>query len=247
MKWSRFPKLDYAARNLHYNPIMISFSRILLLLVMTTSVQVYGRTIKARLVYFSPSAEDPAALFVSGTTPEKVVKLDPTSSVAPPPVSLPVGDDGKVIFAKSQSRADVIATAVVPAGVSQAVFFFIKAPGAGSTYAVLVVDESAQALPGGGSFICNIAPQTARVSIGELNYEFPGGKSTHLKRPKTDAQNMAPFRVTVNMDGTWTSIKDSTLRFAENERYFLIIYPEGVSGPNIKIYKQAVTEPRPAQ
>lgn len=212
-------------------------------LVAAASFNAAARTVNARLVYFTPSADDPAELYVAGQTEGELVKCEPSSSVTRDPATCQVDASGKVVFFKTATGGEVVATATVPAGVSQAVFFFLRSPKPeqkNTSFQVLVADESPKVLPKGGSFACNVAPLSARLTIGEFKYELPPGKSVHLNRPKIDASNMAPFRVQIQVGDSWMPIKDSTLRFAENERYFLIIYRDDGTRSVVKIYKQAV-------
>lgn len=206
--------------------------------------QTTERTVNARLVYFSPAAEDPQELFIASGKEGEFITCRPSSSVAPAPVSCPVETSGKVVFLKAAGGRDVMASATVPSGVNQAVFFFLKNPnpvGKAAPYQVLVVDESIRALPRGGGYFCNIAPRNVRVSLGEFNYELSPGKSVHVKRPKTDDYNMAPFRVFMKNNEDWMPVKDSGMRFSETERYFLISYLENGTRPSVKVYKQLMT------
>ena len=216
--------------------------------LVAASLQLSARTVNARLVYFSPSSDDPKEMYAVGPSEDESVTCQPTSSVTSDPVVCPVGGSGKVTFAKSATGNEVLASASVPAGVTQAVFFFLKNPdstGNGARYQVLVVDESNRALPGGGSYVCNITPKSTRVTIGEFKYELTPGKSVLVNRPKTDPYNMAPFQVQIQNDDGWAPVKDSSMRFAEVERYFMIIFPDRGVRPTVKIYKQPVPNAMP--
>lgn len=206
-----------------------------------------GRTVKARLVYFAPSPDDPSELFIAAGEEGEFITWQPSSSIAHAPVTCPVGTSGKVVFTKTAGGRDVMASASVPSGLSQAVFFFLKKPepvGKSAPYQVLVVDESIRTLPKGGSYLCNIAPHPIRASLGEFNYELSPGKNVHIKRPKVNDYNMAPFRIFMKKNDAWSPVKDSGMRFSENERYFIISYLENGTRPSVKVYKQLMTTGR---
>lgn len=224
-------------------PTLIKCSAVAVTLFSACNLAV-ARHVNARLVYFSPSSDDPSELFTQGDTEDEFVRCQPKSSVTSDPISFQIGESGKIHFARTGKGGDVVASATVPPGVSEAVFFFLKQPapsGKEAHYQILVVDESARALPKGGSYVCNIAPQNVRMTIGEFKYELPPGKPVYLKRPGTDDYHMAPFQVRMQSGDSWIQVKDSALRFAPTERYFIISYlePSG-SRPAVKIYKQAV-------
>ena len=214
------------------------------------SAQTPSRMIHARVVYFDRAQGDPQELYVTSGAEGGFSKIEPAQGVDGEPVPCPVDGAGKVNFLKSRSAADVAATAVIPQGVSRAVLFFLKNPKAGSNaYQVLVVDESRNAIPKGGSFICNLAGNNARLVLGELKYELPPGKSTSLKRPETlDDHNMASFQIAMQNGDSWKRVKDAMMRFSESERYFILTYLENGTRPAVKVFKQSaeIVEPAPA-
>jgi hypothetical protein len=203
-----------------------------------------GRRVNARLVYFEQSALDPTEVFYHSNG--EFVKCPPSGSVSGTPVSFPVDASGKVVFTGTAAASPVIATASVPQSVSQAVFFLLRNPdpSAAVPYRILVADESFEALPKGGSFICNLAPNNARVSLGESKYLLPPGKPVFVKRPEEkDAYNMAALQMQIEGEPeVWKSLKDTMLRFSESERYFIVTYMRDGRQPAVKIYKQVVRE-----
>jgi hypothetical protein len=202
------------------------------------------RRVSARLVYFQESPGNISELFFNNNG--EFVKCSPSTSVSGTPVACPVDATGKVVFTGTAAGTPVVATANVPASVSEALFFFLKnsAPGAAPTYQILVVDESLKSLPKGGSFLCNLAPKTARVSLGEGKYILVPGKPVFMKRPEQkDEYNMAALQVQTQVqDDEWKNLKDTMLRVSESERYFIFSYLEDGKRPAVKIYKQVVQE-----
>jgi hypothetical protein len=224
---------------------MLSIFLKLVVAVMTVTLahaQTEGRRVNARLVYFEQSPGDPVEIYFNNGG--EFVKCSPTGSVSGTPVACPVDASGKVTFTGTSTSSPVLATAHVPEDVSQAVFFFLRSPGGVSAYRILVVDESLKTLPKGGSFICNLSPMNARVTLGGAKYLLPPGKPVFLNRPEQkDAYNMAPLQMQIEGEPeVWKSLKDTMLRFSETERYFIVTYMEGGRQPSVKIYKQVVRE-----
>lgn len=209
--------------------------------------QTSARTVSARVVYFDRTPEDPQELFVANGTEGGFTKIEPGQGVDGEPVTCPVDASGKVDFRKSQSAADIVASATVPKEVHRAVLFLLKSPSAAAgtnPYQVLVVDESTKTLPKGGGFICNLAGKSSRITLGELKYELPPGKSVSLKRPTTlDQYNMAPFQVQMQNGEAWSRVKDAMMRFSDTERYFILTYLENGTRPAVKVFKQVAEEP----
>ncbi len=203
-----------------------------------------NRHVSARLVYFEQSSGDPSDIFYNNDG--QFVKCTPSGSVGIAPVACPVDAAGKVVFTRTAALDQVVATANVPASISQAVFLFLRNsnPGKTAIYQILVIDEAYKTFPKGGSFICNLSPRNARVTLGEAKYLLPPGKPVHVKRPdQKDAYNMAPLQMQIQGEGDeWNNLKDTMLRFSESERYFIITYLEDGKRPSVKIYKQVVQE-----
>lgn len=202
------------------------------------------RNINARLVYFKQSSDDPATLYCPSATEGEFTSCTPGSSVEVDQTICPVNAAGKIVFTKTAAADQVVSTASVPAGINEAILFFLKNPtSSGTPYQVLVVDESFKALPKGGSYICNLSRSPVRVSIGESKYELVPGKPVSAKRPeKRDAYNMASLQVVIKDGEAWSPVKNSILRFADTERYFIIPYFEDGTRPSVKIYKQVVSD-----
>jgi hypothetical protein len=221
---------------------------IALILMTTAHAENEPRRVSARLVYFQESTGNPSELFFNNNG--ESVKCSPSTSVSGAPVACPVDAAGKVVFTGTAAGTPVVATANVPASISEAVFFLLKnsAPGAPPTYQILVVDESLKSLPKGGSFLCNLSPKTARVSLGEGKYMLVPGKPVYMKRPEQkDEYNMAALQVQIQAQGDeWKNLKDTMLRVSESERYFIVSYLEDGKRPAVKIYKQPVLEDPPA-
>lgn len=208
------------------------------------------RTVNARVVYFQDSKDNPADLFYVSDSGD-FAKTTPIGGVGVSSAKMLVNASGQVALLKTASAGSAVAVAKVPTGVTDAVFFLLKTAGAtstGASFQVLVADESIKMMPRGGGFICNIAPSGARALMGEIKYELPSGKTAYFKRPeKLDGYNMASFQVESQENGAWKPIKDTMLRFSENERYFFIVYPEAGTDPTVKIYKQFMPVERPTQ
>ncbi len=229
---------------------MLSRSILCLAILATFAPPVRGGSlINARIVFFQDSKDDPKDLFYAGPGGE-FPRLAPASGVGGASVKIPLDDAGQVSLLKSAGPGPAAAVAKVPPGVTDAVFFLLRNPPASpqaAPYQVLVADESMKALPRGGSFICNLAGFGARVALGETHYLLPPGKPAHIKRPeKRDGYNMAPLQLEVQMGQEWKPIKDTMMRFSENERYFILISAETGGAPAVKIYKQIVPQERPA-
>lgn len=202
-----------------------------------------SRTISARIAFFHDTKENPAELFYRGAAGD-FVRVVPTSGVGGEGVKMVVGPGGQVSLFPTKDGGKSLATAKVPAGLSEAIFFLLKVPAATAeqpSYRVLVADESMKTLPRGGSFVCNIGAFEARVALGETKHSISPGKSAHVKRPEQrDAYNMAAFQIETRHGGVWKPLKDTMIRFSENERYFFLIYSAADGGPAVKIYKQFV-------
>lgn len=228
------------------SPKLFKFALALILLT-AAHAQNEARRVSARLVYFQESAGNPSELFFNNNG--DLVKCAPSASVSGTPVPCPVDATGKVVFTGTAAGTPVVATANVPASISQALFFFLRnsAPGAAPTYQILVVDESLKSLPKGGSFLCNLAPKTARVSLGEGKYILVPGKPVFMKRPEQkDEYNMTALQMQIQDQGDeWKNLKDTMLRVSESERYFIFSYLEDGKRPAVKIYKQIVQEDAP--
>lgn len=200
-----------------------------------------ARMVSARIVYFQDAKDNPADLF-HGVPGGEFAKVTPTAGVGGESVKMMVDASGQVPLLKTPGPGAPLAVAKVPNGVSEAVFFLLKNPAAasgGPSYRVLVADESAKSLPRGGSFVCNIAGFGSRVALGETRYVMPPGKPAYIRQPeKRDAYNMAAFQVEAQAGEAWKPVKDTMIRFSENERYFFLIYAEAGSSPAVKIYKQ---------
>ena len=208
------------------------------------------RFINARVVYFQDAKDNPADLFYVSDSGE-FAKTTPIGGLGVSSAKMVVNASGQVELLKSASAGSTVAVAKVPTGVTDAVFFLLKSAGAtstGATYQVLVADESNKNMPRGGGFICNIAPSGARALMGGVKFELPSGKTAYFKRPeKLDGYNMASFQVESQENGAWKPIKDTMLRFSENERYFFIVYREAGTDPTVKIYKQFMPVERSTQ
>lgn len=217
------------------------------MIVSVAQAQNEGRSVNARLVYFLQSPGDPTELYFSSNG--EAMKCSPSGNINGTPVTCPVDASGKVVFTRA-AGGQVAATANVPASVKEAVFFFLKVPGPdkGAPYQILVVDEALKTLPKGGSFICNLSPKNARVSLAESKYLLAPGKPVFVDRPdKKDDYNMAPLQMQIQGEGeVWKPLKDTMLRFSESERYFIVTYLEDGRHPAVKIYKQVVSETSPA-
>lgn len=222
------------------------FLLIALPLIGGADAQTPARTVSARVVYFDRTPEDSQELFVANGTDGGFLKIEPGQGVDGESVSCPVDASGKVDFRKSQSSPDVVASATVPQDVHKAVMFFLRLPKPNGTkiYQVLVVDESTKTLPKGGGYVCNLAGKSSRITLGELKYELPPGKSISLKRPATlNEYNMAPFQVQMQNGETWSRVKDAMMRFSDSERYFILTYLENGTRPAVKVFKQVAEEP----
>lgn len=200
-----------------------------------------GRTVNARIVYFQEANENPAELFFA-TAGGEFGKVTPTGGVGGESMKMPVDSNGQVSLLKTPALGTPVAVAKVPAGIDDVVFFLLKAPAASAqapSYKVLVADESVRNMPRGSSFICNVGGFGSRVSLGESKYMMPPGKPAYVKRPeKRDDYNMAAFQVEAQEGEAWKPVKDTMIRFSENERYFFLIYSESGGSPSVKIYKQ---------
>ncbi|RYD24300.1 MAG: hypothetical protein EOP88_00635 [Verrucomicrobiaceae bacterium] len=200
-----------------------------------------ARTVSVRVVYFQESNENPTDLFYAKAGGE-FGKATPTSGVAGEPSLMSVSDTGQVTLLKTPGRGTPVAIAKVPDGMKEALFFLLRNPSSPSqdpSYKVLVADESVKTLPRGSSFLCNIGGFASRVALGGSGYLLPPGKPAYVPRPvKRDAYNMAPFQVEAQSGEAWKPVKDTMIRFSENERYFFLIYAEAGGAPAVKIYKQ---------
>lgn len=201
------------------------------------------RMITARVVYFQDAADNPPDLFFSSVGGE-FGKVSPSAGVGESGTKVAVDPSGQVSFLKTAAAGAPVAVAKVPSGITEAVFFLLKSPAASGqapSYKVLVADESLKTIPRGGSFVCNIGGSAARVSLGEVKYALPPGKPAYVKRPeKRDGYNMAAFHVESQEGDAWKPVKDTMIRFSENERYFFIIYSEAGGAASVKIYKQFI-------
>lgn len=201
------------------------------------------RMISARVVYFQEAADNPTDLFFASVGGE-FGKVSPSAGVGGDGTKIAVDAAGQVSFLKTAAMGNPVAVAKVPNGVTEAVFFLLRNPAASGqspSYKVLVADESQKTIPRGGSFVCNIAGFGARVSLGEAKYALPPGKPAYVKRPeKRDGYNMAAFHVESQEGDVWKPVKDTMIRFSENERYFFIIYSEVAGAASVKIYKQFI-------
>ena len=199
------------------------------------------RTIRARVVYFQEANENPADLFHVAADGE-YRKLTPSTGVGGASAEVMVDASGQVSLLKTPAPGTPVAVAKVPGGVSDAVFFLLKGPAASAqspSYKVLVADESVRNMPRGSSFVCNIGGFGSRVSVGGSGYLMPPGKPAYVRQPeKRDAYNMAAFQVEAQDGQAWKPVKDTMIRFSENERYFFLIYSEAGGVPSVKIYKQ---------
>jgi len=224
------------------------FSRSFLFLGILAAPLAQAAIINARVVFFQDSKDDPKELYYAGAAGD-FPKLTPAAGVGGTAVKIPVDGAGQVSLLTSPGQGKAAAVAKVPAGVTDAVFFLLKNPsttGQGAPYQVLVADESPRALPRGGTFICNLAGFGARVALGESQYLLPPGKPAHIKRPeKRDGYNMSPLQLEAQIGQEWKPIKDTMLRFSENERYFILISAESGGTPAVKIYKQIVPQEKP--
>ncbi|RYD30784.1 MAG: hypothetical protein EOP87_15990 [Verrucomicrobiaceae bacterium] len=200
-----------------------------------------ARTVSARVVYFQEENENPTDLFFALAEGE-YGKVSPASGVAGESARIPVDAGGQVSLLKSPGPGSPVAVAKVPADVEDVVFFLLKSPAPstqGPSYKVLVADESAKNMPRGSSFVCNVGGFGARISLGETRYVMAPGKPAYVKRPdKRDEYNMAAFQMEAQDGAAWKPVKDTMIRFSENERYFFLIYAEAGGSPSVKIYKQ---------
>jgi hypothetical protein len=211
---------------------------------LTTNAQSVARTLKARVVYLEPSSEDPAELFVTSTGGRKIVKLIPGASIGQDKVDCPVPSSGKVEFTKTKDSKNAVAIAEIPTALTDANLFFIKRDKPSESelpYQVAVIDNSRAVVPDGGTFVLNLTDSDVQVTVGDQSGEMPPGKSHTAKRPESrDEYQMAPFILKINNGGDWKPLKDNMMRFAESERYFVIIHAPVKGGrPAVKIYKQA--------
>ncbi|RYD23893.1 MAG: hypothetical protein EOP88_02345 [Verrucomicrobiaceae bacterium] len=201
------------------------------------------RMISARVVYFQEAADNPPDLFFASAGGE-FGKIRPSAGVGEASAKVAVDAAGQVSFLKTAAAGNPVAIAKVPNGITEAVFFLLRSPAASGqspSYKVLVADESQKTIPRGGSFVCNIGGSGARVSLGEAKYALPPGQPAYVKRPeKRDGYNMAAFHVESQEGSAWKPVKDTMIRFSENERYFFIIYSEAGGAASVKIYKQFI-------
>lgn len=200
-----------------------------------------ARSVNARVVYFQDSKENPVELFYASDSGD-FAKMTPNGGVGGNSVKMLVSASGQVALLKTAAAGSAVAIAHVPDGVTEAVFFLLQTPASKSTgvsYQVLVVDESIKNMPPGGGFICNIGSSATRASMGEAKYVLPPGKTAYFKRPeKRDDYNMASFQIESQENDVWKPVKDTLIRFSENERYFFIIYAETSRVTSVRIYKQ---------
>lgn len=200
-----------------------------------------ARIVSVRVVYFQEAKDNPADLFFASAGGE-FGKVSPAAGVAGESVKMVVDSAGQVSLLKTAAPGAPVAVAKVPGGIDDAVFFLLRNPAATSqtpSYKVLVADESVKNMPRGSSFICNIGAFVSRVSLGESKYALPPGKPAYVKQPaKRDDYNMAAFQMEAQEGDAWKPVKDTMIRFSENERYFFLIYSESGGSPAVKIYKQ---------
>lgn len=220
-----------------------------LVLALPSSAQ-EARTIRARIVYFQEANENPADLFHLAAGGE-YRKVSPTSGVGGESTEMLVDGGGQISLLKSPAPGSPVAVAKIPGGVTDAVFFLLRSPATSAqalSYKVLMADESPKNMPRGSSFVCNIGGFGSRVSLGGTGYLMPPGKPAYIKQPeKRDPYNMAAFQVEAQERQAWKPVKDTMIRFSENERYFFLIYAETGNVPSVKIYKQFMPAGRSAE
>lgn len=202
------------------------------------------RTVRARLVYLDPPAADFVNIHCAGKD-GAFTKVTPALSVSGAAVACPVDEAGTVTFTKIDAPEPVVATGSVPAGVKDAIFFLWKDPRPAEgapPYRLLAVDEGAKAVPNGGSFVANLGDSPARITLGDAAHDLAAGQSTVVPRPAgRDEHNMASLLIESEMAGKWSRLKDALMRYAEADRYFILLVPAGEGKrPAVKIYKQVV-------
>ncbi len=203
--------------------------------------------LKARFVYIEKAADDPAEIYTNDAKESApAVKLPVSGEIAGEAVACPV-IGRKIALYKSDSRTELMATVEVADGATREVVIFLvknPKPEEGGAYLAMLAEGSLKAMPPGASFFGNLSSGTARVTLAEVPKELAAGKSIIAKRPeKRDDFNMAPVVVEVEDGGKWRKMKESMLRFAESDRYFILAYPVAGRPPAVKVLKQTlVTE-----
>lgn len=200
--------------------------------------------LKARFVYIEKAADDPAEIYTNDPKESApAVKLPTSSEIAGEPVACPV-IGRKVILFRSDTRDEKMATVEIPDGtMTKVVVFLVKnpKPEKGGAYLAMLVDDSTEALPAGGTFIGNLSSGTARVTLAEVPRELAPGESAFVKRPeKRDDFNMAPLIVEVQDNGKWRRAKETMQRYAESDRYYVLAYPVVGRPPGVKVLKQTI-------
>lgn len=204
-----------------------------------------GREIRAKVVYFQQSKEDPIALFTPAEEEDQFLKIVPSYSVDSDLQQCFVNDAGNIVFGSNDNpeTSEIIAIAAIPKEVTQAILFLFKSPNPTKKtgkYQVLVVNEAKSKFLPGGCFLCNLSKENARIKIGDGKFALLPGKSAYTDRPENiDAYNMADFLLQVEKNGKWIQIRDTMMRFAEVERYLIFVYPDE-SNSAVKVYKQVV-------
>ena len=211
--------------------------------IIGTSAAPAAKSLKLRVIFFEPSSDDPTELYVPNDGKGAFLQVKPGSSIGSDKISCPLSSSGKITFSKSRNATDVIAVAEIPPEVMEANLFFVKRekPDAGQPlYDVVVVDNSRAAIPDGGLAAANATDSPLKVTVGTESGEVAPGKHFIARRPDDrDEYNMAPFNVSIKQGADWKTLKNNTMRYAEAERYFVIIHsPSKTSRPTVRIYKQ---------
>jgi hypothetical protein len=185
-----------------------------------------------RMVCLGQHEDGTNELYARGTGPDKNLKIGLPQVSSGADVALTPAD-GQIAFYK-QPLVDgvppppVAALAAIPEGSKRVIVFFFPVSGkAPLLYETVVFDLSANAFPPGGCMVLNINSTDVRFIIGEHKLMLAPGKRTAVPRPaQRDKYNMCDVAFQFQMDQSWKTAYESTVRFPEGQQKVFITYTD---------------------
>lgn len=142
-------------------------------------------------------------------------------------------ENNKISFLYPDSREPMVAVKI-PAKVKDALLIFVKNPKVEmgkNAWRVLVIEDSQDTFPYGGSYVVNLHGQEVRFLIGEHRGLLKAGgfKVCDLPEKRTDF-NMAPVIFQMKDKNEWEDVSNTSLRFLPSSRYLFVSYVDPTTG-----------------
>lgn len=225
----------------------------LALLLSAPLVAAADRTVSLRLIRVDDTIGIPAKLDFESGASEGRVACELKRSLNDKPVSCKLADDGLMTFTDPERKDEKVASATIPAGLQSVILFFYQVADAdtddedtvpgGKTpeIAILVVDDSVEAVPPGCIFVANLSDGPTRFTAGDLGVAevAVGGSAVLGKGAGMDRAGKVETHFYFRSKDSWQRAMSGQLALSNWMRCFTLSYRlPGRAAPRTQAFRQ---------